>query len=371
MNNYMPLLPVFYRSSPLESWGKMFRFKQKNLPRLLRQAFREEAREVKLPSRQQLWIELQQRPEFAAIAKNAKQLEPQSKPQNSAGKKLYVLYKKHLHLTGFIAAGLLLALLLTRPAFFMRQADPHPPEQIHATGETSLVGQDLAEKRDGAALSAGNEDEMADQEMMLPAAGAEENLQAEDALPPPAAPEAYSFQAEEEQSPLPEKHLRDSHPGRSLGPVSREEAFVDEESFLQALKEARLLTDEEMWQVKSKSLPESFDFLEGTITRSEETFLQISQVFAGKKGNKFTLTQWFTPEKIKNETDADPDPAIAQGPAQPMQVGPYRGYLYCPCPENYTLTWLQEKSFVTLSGQLTEEMLHQILAALENFQGIQ
>ncbi|NMB35381.1 MAG: hypothetical protein GX989_03720 [Firmicutes bacterium] len=356
----------------------MFRFKQKNLPRLLQQAFREEAQEIELPSRQQLWTELQQRPEFAAIEKNAKQYLPQLERQKSAKTGLYAFYKKHLQQAGLIVAGLLVAILLARPIFSTIQAGPHLREQISAP-EAGLQDRGPAEDRGGAAILTGKEDEStahdnfsrheAEKEMMTPAAETEENLQDKSARasPPPEVPEVYSFQTWEDQNPLPGIHLRNSHPDRNLRQVPKEQTFKDEEFFQQALKEARPLTAEEVWQVKS--LPENFIFQEGTITRSEETLLQITQVFAEKKGRSFTLSQWFTPEKIKDETGADPDLAITQGPAQPMQVGPYRGYLHCPSPENCTLTWLQEKSIITLSGQITEEMLHQILAALENFQG--
>ena len=344
----------------------MIRFKQKNLPKLLRQAFREEAQKLELPSHQQLWTELQQRPEFATIEKNAEQFFSQLDTQKRTKISLYTFYKKHPHLTGLIAAGLLIAVLLTRLAPFMEQAPCLPQEQISAP-EMGLQGQNLEKGQDNAAIFSEENDENAalksfslrsSEKEALPAQDTGESLREEESTQ---SPTIFGFQAGE--IPQPEKQPRNSQLGRSLRPVPAEQTYKDEESFLRALKEARQLTAEEIWQVKS--LPDNFSFKEGTIIRTEETLLQVAQKFAGEEEDGFTLIQQFMQEEAGSEIRGT-DMAIAQSPAQPLQVGPYSGFLFRPSPEICTLTWLQEKSLVTLSGQLTEEMLYQILTALEN-----
>lgn len=349
----------------------MIRLKQKNLPKLLQQTFREEAQKLELPSHQQLWTELQQRPEFAAIEKNAEQFFPQLDTQKRTRISLYTFYKKHPHLTGLIAAGLLIAVLLTRLAPFMEQAPILPQEQISAP-EMGLQSQNLEKGKDSAAISSEKNDENAFLESFsLPDSGKEtfsaqdmeKNLREEESTQSP----TISGLRAGEISP-PEKQPRNSQLGRSLRPVPAEQTFKDEGSFLQALKEARQLTPEEIWQVKS--LPDNFSFKEGTIICTEESLLKITQEFAGTAKNEdgFTLIQEFMQKEVESET-ANADIATAQSLAQPIQVGPYRGDLFRPSPELCTLTWQQEKSFVTLSGQLTEEMLYQILTALENTSG--
>lgn len=359
----------------------MIRLKQKNLPGLLRQILCEKAREIDLPSRQQLWTELQQRPEFAAIEKNAKQLPLQLKRRKSTVINLYTFFRKHLHLAGLVAACLLLAVLLSRPALLMKQTgsrEPHLQEQISAP-EMGSQSQNTAGDRggrdaDAAIIFSDKKDENGENasmenfslrgggKQMLSVRDVEEALEKEDDTQPPGALGLYSLQAEE--TPAAEKHPRDPQPDRNnrSAPAEQTSSFEDEDSFHRALKDLRQLTAEEIWQVSS--LPDGFSFEEGTITRTGETLLQITQVFAKKQEEGFTLTQQFMQEEAKNRAGTDPDPAITQSPAQPMQVGPYRGYLFRPSPELCTLTWLQEESSVTISGQLTEEMLHQTLNAL-------
>ena len=50
---------------------------------------------------------------------------------------------------------------------------------------------------------------------------------------------------------------------------------------------------------------------------------------------------------------------------QQIQVGPYNGYLRRDGPGVHTLTWQQDKSIVTLSGELGEKQLYEILASME------
>ena len=378
-------MPRPFRLFLLESWDKMIRLKQDNLPKLLRQAFHEEAQNIKYPSRQQFWLKLQQRPEFAAIEKDAEQQLLPPEASTHTRNRLFYFYKKHSSLAGLIAACLLIAVLLSRIIPLMSQADILPQDQI-STLETGLQYYYLTEngycddvvlfsRELGESEIAGIAEESADlekaggatalksfappgsKEDTFTAQGEADFTQGEEKARPP---KSLGLQAAENSSS--EKQPRNSQLDRSLRPDPEEKTFMDEDSFRQALKEIRPLTTGKIWQLRL--LPGGFSFKEGTIICTGEALLQISQVFDSEKNGGFTLTQQFKQEEAMPGAGADP--ADAPGPSQPMQVGPYHGYFFRPSPGLCTLTWLQEDSLITLSGQFTEEMLRLILAALEN-----
>jgi hypothetical protein len=343
----------------------MIRTKQKNLSKLLQRALSEEAQNIDPPSCQQLWTELQQRPEFTTIEKKAEQF---FLTQGNKRKGFQAFWKKHQYLAALITAGFFIAVLLTRLTPFMGQEPTLQQEQISAP-EAGLQNESMEKEKDGAVSFSVKSYEKTPLESFSLRSTVEEALPAQPPEPAkgPAEEEqaghsTSTFDLWEQKISQPEKQISDSRLGRNLQPSPEEQTFEEEESFLQALKEARQLTDEEIWQVRS--LPDNYIFQEGKIIQTEASPLIISQEFTGEEDRGFTLLQQFIQDEAGIEDRASV--ATAQSPAQPIQVGPYCGYLFRPSPGLCTLTWLQEESLVTLSGQLEEEMLFKIIAALEN-----
>ncbi len=89
--------------------------------------------------------------------------------------------------------------------------------------------------------------------------------------------------------------------------------------------------------------------------------LSVQQEYENDEGNTFSLVQQFLGEEKVAGRFATPAGSLDQQ----IQVGPYNGYLRRDEPGVHTLTWLQDKSIVTLSGELEEKQLYQILASLE------
>ena len=78
--------------------------------------------------------------------------------------------------------------------------------------------------------------------------------------------------------------------------------------------------------------------------------LSVQQEYENDEGNTFSLVQQFLGEEKVAGRFATPAGSLDQQ----IQVGPYNGYLRRDEPGVHTLTWLQDKSIVTLSGELEE-----------------
>jgi len=345
-----------------ENW-KMIRLKQKRITELLRQSFQEEAQNVEPPPCQKLWKELQQRPEFINTASKAEQFFLE---QSNREKSRQAFWKKYRPLASFIAAGVFMAIFLTQLLPLINHRDTLLPEHVSApdTGPQAegtaidsdatlfTAENDAAEPAEKFSLRSTVEEKLPSQ----PAAGRTGQAEKEQA-----GQQETTFMRQEQSISRQEGTDNNSRLDRNSQPPLNEHLFKEAASFTAALADAQGLTDEEIWQVKFS--PENYNFQEGEIIQTESSLLLVSQEFTDKEGHRFSLRQQFTPD-ITGEEREFPAAASVQSPAQPLQVGSYPGYLFRPSPGVYMLTWQQEKSTVTLEGELAEELLYEIVATL-------
>ncbi len=346
----------------------MIHLKQRKITKLLRHSFQEEAQNVDPPPCQKLWEELQQRPEFINTANKAEQFFLE---QSNRKKSRQAFWKKQRPLASFIAAGVFMAIFLTRLLPLMNHKDTllqkydSAPDTGSQTESTALdsdatpftTENDTAEPAEKFTLRSTVEEKLPAQP---PAETADQAEKGQAGGP------AATFELRERSSPLQEESADNPRLGGNPQPPPDEHIFKETVPFTAALADAQGLTSEEIWQVKFPA--ENYNFLEGKITRTDSSLLLISQEFTDKEGHGFSLRQQFTRDITEAEREF-PAAAALQSPAQPLQVGAYPGYLFRSAPGVYTLTWQQEKSTVALEGQLAEEQLYEIIAALGNPSG--
>ena len=121
--------------------------------------------------------------------------------------------------------------------------------------------------------------------------------------------------------------------------------FLEETAFSQAVEEISHLSTEGIWRIKH--IPDKLYFQKGSIAKTEDTLLTVYQKYKDKEGCKFTLIQQFLPDASEKNTDVSGRTSSLD---QPIQVGSYNGYLRRLQPDFHAITWFQEQSIVTLSG---------------------
>jgi hypothetical protein len=324
----------------------MIKLKQKHIDNMLRQTFREEAEKIVLPSSDKLWAELQSRlephkiPELEEQAGNllAKGIKPEKFDS-------FTFWKKHRYLAG-IAAACFLMIIVTVSTL---------PE-ILAFIQGNKVSMEMGIRSD----SAGQADLMESENLTL-----EESftLQGIDEGPAPNDGKMeLSIKGPVDDAPM---QIESFPLGRGDEKFDAAEEkietlfFTDEENFVSSLRKSKFYYTEEIWHIKVA--PKDFSFKSAVITNKENSLLNVFQEYEGPEGKIMTLIQeFFDDGKV-----LDSSIHTADSLSHPIQVGSYSGHLLRQPYGFHMVIWMQDNSRVTLSGQLSEEELFEVLNSLE------
>ncbi|RJX23837.1 MAG: DUF4367 domain-containing protein [Dethiobacter sp.] len=343
----------------------MTELRMKKLDKMLRKLFQEQVEKIVPPSSQKLWAELQLRPEFAELPDLEEILAGMPKEQKPGRKGYNAFWRKHRYLTSLVAACFVLVVLYAQfaPA---------------SGGIESFVNELLAFTRGGMKgnMEISMKSEVRDKNSTAPQI-TEMPLKiplrsAEDALPESAAGGLKekgqesefksAFSLEEQAGARPQEGFYEIQQYEAAAEQKTQELlFKEERSFILSLGEVNHFAPEGIWLVKY--IPTGFYFREGAIIKTDRLLLSVCQEYENQEGHKFSLAQQFFHEEMGFGMGI----TTADSLAQSIQVGPYSGYLRRRHPGLHTLTWLQEKSTVTLSGELEEEQLYKIVASLEDY----
>jgi hypothetical protein len=335
--------------------------KQKNIEETLSRFFQEEAADIIPPPSQKLWGDLKER----LAREELYPVQASGKPGKGPGTYSWL---KNKPLVAMVAASFVLIVFFTKvpPApslqqFVLNLFSSSPMEKELQLGESG----DAPDSGD-----AGAAHDASDEASPFAADGRSfEDLQQ---------PQYKIMMTEENSSPMmgveekaPETETK-TGTGNAMEDnttqerqfftaraVKEEMAFEEQPLFTSTLNEIKTFAPEEIWSLKEP--PEGFSFHEGSIVKTENFLFQVTQQFVNAEGKVLTLTQDFFQDKKKMESF----PLTGNGVADPKQVGPFSGYLFRLEDGFYTLTWKQESSIVTLSGQIEEKLLLSIPNSLK------
>jgi hypothetical protein len=313
----------------------MIKLKQKHIDNMLRQTFREEAEKIVLPSSDKLWAELQSRLDPHVIPELEEKAGFLLAKEAAAEKKYdaYSFWKKHKYLAG-IAAACFLTIVISASLV------PFSGMKYFLTD----MGKGLGSNRVGQADFMESDDQIVGLALECTEEGT-------DSFPPPS-------------DTLREPSIKGSEKGAIQSesiPFDSGETilFTDLETFVSSLSKIKILSPDEIWQIKTT--PAGFRFINGGITKTESYLVNVFQEYEGPEGQSLTLLQEF----FHDEGVFDTGIITTDGLTNPLQVGSYSGHLLSKPYGSLVVIWMQDNSRVTLSGQLGEEELFEVLNALE------
>ncbi|MGI6327639.1 MAG: DUF4367 domain-containing protein [Dethiobacteria bacterium] len=386
----------------------MQKITQKQLDKMLSQCFQEEAQQVEVPSSKKLWADLQQRIDsigMQQIEDKLAQLQQAPPKKRQVFHKVYnIFWRKHKYLTGLVAACLVMFIISLQAvptsgmstfiqrffAFMGTEMSTKPAldDQNFSSGTLKMKTEDAAQI----------EESVEKKELPIKAGERAASLPppAEGAVPQESAEaESYSlfigessdqfFSVEEEISEQEEglaqgqEHEEEQGPGleqeqgRGQGDSDRqgsaqnamleetlqESVLYEKELFISELNNCKYLAPENIWRIDS--VPEGFAFNEALISRTDTFLHSVSQKYINEEEKVISLTQKFFQSRVPGDTELTTSDCLAH----PIQVGHYNGYIICDENGFYTITWKQNNSIVTLSGQLEEKELFDIIDALK------
>lgn len=344
----------------------------KDLDRLLKTYFQQESEALTPPSSTQGWAELRTRLENRESPALPGETTPLLDDQRSSLlQRGYELFKEHKALTSLAAACLLVAIYFAGlpPVDTLRQ---------------SFSGITTSSEADEASFRVETSGEQVEAEVFLPQEAPDPGTPPEQEailadVPPgeelhaleievdatEAPDEARDSKMETPEHPSEETLARDSHPEAEMDmalEATRSLGFSEHSDLIDSLKglSASLVLDE-IWFIQD--IPEGFLFTSGVISRSDTMLHSVTQSYASPdEERRLSLNQNF----FLSAAEAGADYYSLDELAMPVQVGPYEGYLIRQQQGVKTITWLQEKSVVRLSGQLEDEQLFEIIEALES-----
>ncbi|MDO9535887.1 MAG: DUF4367 domain-containing protein [Bacillota bacterium] len=328
----------------------MIRPKQKHIDNMLRQAFREEAEKIASPPGDKLWAELQSRldphkiPELEEKAGLLLAKETAEKKYNA-----YSFWRKHRYLAGIAAACFLTIVVAasTVPSSGMKYLFT----EILTFVQGNKVNMEMGIQSDEAGQADLMESEDQTLQRSLTLGGTEEGL-GSGPLPGEGGKES-SIKGAVEVAPMQiESYGVTFDSGETI-------LFTDEETFLSSLRKSKILSPDEIWQIKGT--PEGFRFKNAGITKTESYLINVFQEYEGDDGQRMTLVQEF----FHDEGKLDIGITTADSLTNPIQVGRYSGHLLRQHYGFHMVIWIQDNSRVTLSGQLGEEELFEVLNSLE------
>ncbi len=344
----------------------------KDLDQLLKTFFQQEGETLTPPSSMKRWAELRTRLENqespALSGEISKSLEEE---ERSLIKRGYGLFRQHKALTSLAAACLLVAIYFAGL----------PPID---TLKQSFWGVTTTSEADEAYFAVETSGERMEAETPLPQGtppdpGADPeqevilaDLPSTEEIPPlevevdtaEVPDEARDPRVQTPEQPSEETLALESQPAAEMD-MAREATssfgFSEHSDFINSLKglPAPLIV-EEIWYFQEA--PPGFVFVNAVISRSDTALHAVTQSFSSSDGERrLSINQSF----FLSTAEAGAAYYSLDELAVPVQVGPYEGSLFRQQGIN-TITWLQEKSVVSLSGQLEDEQLFEVIEALES-----
>ena len=347
---------------------------------MLHAAFQRIGEEIEPPPSQKLWAKLQQLPEFAPLQETEEKFAGIPDARELRGKKHTGPRTEYRYIAGLVAACLVLIAVFVNFNPSSRKGGnlvskllslaPGTKDQMEISiqdSEDKDKTSPVLESEEMTILktySLGTNDTGAGVAPAPRISSLEDPTEPKTesgATAPPGSGESAGLHQEQESLHCSELQANLIEPEQK---ETQELAFTEGAAFSHALTELKNLAPEGIWHIKYTS--EELIFLEGAIIKTEKTLFSVQQAYKTSEGNEFSLSQQFLPENNALEraiVTADRTNSLDQ----PIQVGPYNGYLRRLQSGFHILTWLQEHSIVTLTGELKEEQLYEILALMDNY----
>lgn len=395
----------------------MQKITKKQLDNMLSQCFQEEAQQAEVPSSKKLWAGLQQRLDGAGmqqIEEKLVRLQQAPPKKKQVFHKLYnIFWRKHKYLTGLAAACLVMFIISLQVApssgmsNFVQRFFGFMGTEMDTTPalDDQNFGSEAQEMKTRDAAQVEESDEKKDLPIKASERAASPPPPAEKAVPEGSAEvESYSlfiggateqnFSAQEEinvqeqdlyrsqgqeqeqglmlgqeqgqdqgqgQEPGQEQENRRGFAQNAMPEETLQESVLsDNELFIAELNNSKHLAPEKIWRIDS--VPDDFAFNEAIIARTDTFLHSVSQKYTNEEDKVVSLTQNFFPSRVPEDTELTTSDCLAQ----PIQVGLYSGCVICEANGFYTIKWKQNYSIVTLSGQLEEKELFDIIDALSS-----
>ncbi len=343
----------------------------KDLDQLLKTFFQQESEALTPPSSMKGWAELMTRLENqespALSGELTKSLEEK---ERSLIKRGYGLFRQHKALTSLAAACLLVAIYFaglppvdTLKQSFQGVTNSSEADEAYFRVETSGERMEAETPLPQDTPDPGGDPE---QEVILADIPPTEEIPAleveVDTAEVPG--EAKDPKEKTPEQPSEETLARDSQLDEEMDMAMETTSslgFSEHSDFINSLKglSATLIVDE-IWYFQEA--PPGFVFANAVISRSDTALHAVTQSFSSSDGERrLSINQSF----FLSAAEAGEAYYSLDELAVPVQVGPYEGSLFRQQGIN-TITWLQEKSVVSLSGQLEDGQLFEVIEALES-----
>ena len=326
----------------------------KELDRLLKNYYQQEGETVQPPSSHERWAELKARLETQDRSEHTAEISLNAEAETgSFMTKRYRFFRQNKALATLAAACLLLAVAVTG----LPQANPL---RQYFAGMVMLS--DQSEQEEGIIFQIQSvEDDLGS--LVTPELGQppEEQLRAAEM---PVEEKAPSFQADGLPEDMEIEALEQYPIGAAPEDIEQTEylEFSEYAVFVDTLKNFKSASYDDLWH--TPQLPETFEFSHGHIVRSETALLDVKQVFSSADVQRqLSITQSLFPDQEAAKMAYH----IQDATIVPVLVGSYEGYLLQQEQGFNTLTWLQENSIVSITGQLDGDTLFEIIESMDTF----
>lgn len=344
----------------------------KDLEHLLKTYFQQESEALKPPSSMQGWAELRSRLENQeSPALSGDTGAPVDDQDSSLLKRGYELFRRHKALTSLAAACLLVAIYFADlpPVDILKQSfsgvttSSEADEafiRVETSGETTEAEAPLPQETPDPGAAPEQEAVLADIQF-----GEEIPTLVIDVDTAEVPDEARDPKEETPEQPSEETLARESQPDAEMDMAMETTSslgFSEHTDLVNTLKGlSETLAVDEIWYLQEA--PPGFVFANAVISRSDTALHAVTQSYASPDGERrLSINQSFFP----SAAEAGASYYSLDELAIPVQVGPYEGSLLRQEQGMKTITWLQEKSVVILTGQLEDEQLFEVIEALES-----
>jgi len=344
----------------------------KDLEHLLKTYFQQESEALTPPPSMQGWADLRSRlenQECPALSGDTSTLVDDQ--DSSLLKRGYELFRRHKALSSLAAACLLVAIYFAGlpPVDILKQSfsgvttSSEADEafiRVETSGELTEAEAPLPPKTPDPGAAPGQEAVLADIHPgeEIPTL----DMDVDTAEDPDG---ARDFGEETPEQPAGEILARESQPEAEMDMAMETTSslgFSEHTNLINTLKglSATLAVDE-IWYLPEA--PAGFVFANAVISRSDTVLHAVTQSYASPDGERrLSINQSF----FLSAAAAGAAYYSLDELAIPVQVGSYEGSLFRQEQGMNTITWLQEKSVVSLTGQLEDEQLFEVIEALES-----
>ncbi|HHT46231.1 MAG TPA: DUF4367 domain-containing protein [Firmicutes bacterium] len=377
----------------------MQKISQKQLDKMLSKSLLEEAQLAEVPPSEKLWADLQRRLKEEA---NIQDLEEKlvllqgapPKKKNIFQRAYNIVWKRHKYLTGIAAACLVIIISLqvapsSDTSNFLQRFFSYMSTDMSTTlegfgDEAQIRDRDIKTDTKYAVPAEENGEQ---KELPMKAGEKERGTGGIGASPSPAegavprgSAEAESFslfidetpdlnhsvQTEISEQGQERAQWQSEEDGQSFvkertmdEETLQESVLYDRKLFISELNNCKHLAPEKIWLLNS--VPNGFTFSEAVITQTDTFLYSVSQKYTNEENKVISLTQEFFPNKVPDNTELTTPDSLAH----PIRVGPYNGYVICEKNGFNTIRWKQDNSIITLSGQLAEKILFNLVDNLK------